>query len=151
MLIFAGNLTLERRGSGCKRRRCGECYVANFNSADLLSKEKAIIHEMLRHLQQYDTNHRIIFIQVENEINMKRWTGGKENILRYMNDVAAAVKDAENKIATRANIFALSGRWMRNLTIWRIMDEKGIWKADEYLLYKANEIVPIYKGVPVKL
>ena len=84
----------------------GNCCAINPANSTILQKEKKVISDMLRHLKKYDKNHRVIAIQVENEINIHKFMGGKSNVLAYVNALGRVVKQSNYEIVTRANIYA---------------------------------------------
>lgn len=84
----------------------GNCCVINPANSNILQKEKKIISDMLQHLKRYDKNHRVIAIQIENEINIHKFMGGKSNVLAYINALGQVVKQSDYEIVTRANIYA---------------------------------------------
>jgi hypothetical protein len=85
----------------------GDCHAIDPENVLILEKETQIIIEMLQFLAEYDNYHRVIAIQIENEINMNGYVGGKEKILNYINKLSKAVKQYKYEIATRVNINAL--------------------------------------------
>lgn len=84
----------------------GNCCVINPANSTILQKEKKIISDMLQHLKRYDKNHRVIAIQIENEINIHKFMGGKSKVLAYINALGQVVKQSDYEIVTRANIYA---------------------------------------------
>jgi hypothetical protein len=84
----------------------GKCCVIDPTNSTILQKEKKIISDMLQHLKRYDKNHRVIAIQIENEINIHKFMGGKSKVLAYINALGQVVKQSDYEIVTRANIYA---------------------------------------------
>lgn len=112
---FAPDWLLDRHAWHLKDKN-GDCV--NLDAFDLhlshgidckkreaLEKEKKIITDMMHHLRIYDTKHRIISFQVENEVNINDWTGqAKKDVLRYCNEIGGAVKASDYVVATRMNL-----------------------------------------------
>jgi len=82
----------------------GKCCAADPANDKLLSLEKSLIADMLQHLKAYDKNHRVIAIQIENEVNLNNWPGGKGGILAYINELGKVVKQSDYEIVTRVNL-----------------------------------------------
>jgi hypothetical protein len=82
----------------------GKCCAADPANAVLLQKEKTLISDMLEHLKSYDTNHRVIAIQIENEANIHKWLGGKGKNLEYIDALGQVVKESNYTMVTRVNL-----------------------------------------------
>lgn len=85
----------------------GDVHIADCRNRQLMDNEKNAVQMLMNYLKERDISHRVIAIQVENEINMKDYTGGKPYILKYVNEIGRVVKESGYEIVTRANIFAL--------------------------------------------
>ena len=82
----------------------GQCYAADPCNEELFEKEKRCTIALMDHLYEYDKTHRVILIQIQNEINLQGYYGGKTNVLQYINRLAKAIKESRYSIATRVNI-----------------------------------------------
>lgn len=83
---------------------CPEAPVADPCCKELLKIEQEMLSALLSHLKVYDKTHRVIAIQLENEINMQGFWGGKKNVLTYINELGRTVKSSEYSIVTRVNV-----------------------------------------------
>lgn len=84
----------------------GAVHAADPVNMELLERENKVIENMMGYLKQRDNTHRVIAVQVENEINMKDYAGGKSNILNYVNEIGRTIKASGHIIITRTNIYA---------------------------------------------
>jgi len=82
----------------------GNSFVANVQSRNLFEAEKNALLTMLDYLAELDITHRIISIQIENDINMNQYPCGKKAVLRYINRLCKAVSEHNYKIATSVTI-----------------------------------------------
>ena len=82
---------------------CPESPAADPCNNELLQLEQRALKALFEHLSEYDTTHRVIAIQLENEINMQGYWGGKENVLSYINLLGRAVKESNYSVVTRVN------------------------------------------------
>lgn len=82
----------------------GPCPAADVFNKELFDNEARMISALFEHLAEYDSTHRVICIQIENEINMQGYWGGKGAVLDWCNRLAAFVKKSEYSIVTRVNI-----------------------------------------------
>lgn len=89
----------------CASDDYGHCPGLNHANRPALEAEKEVLHRMVQYLAEYDKHHRVIFIQILNEPNMRDWTHqGKETILPYANELAGVIKNSDYQIATRMNL-----------------------------------------------
>lgn len=98
-----GNLILVKKGD------MGLCHIADFSKEEIFQKEKKCIKAMMEHLRDYDTNHRVIFFQVENEPNLQNWCANqKSEILEYLNRIGGVIKSSPYRVATRVNLAGIN-------------------------------------------
>lgn len=83
---------------------CPESPVADPCNKELLKIEQEMFESLLSHLKEYDKTHRVIAIQIENEINMQGFWGGKEKVLSYVNELGRTVKESDYSVVTRINV-----------------------------------------------
>lgn len=82
----------------------GPCFAADIFNNELFDKEARMVAALFEHLAEYDTTHRVICIQIENEINMQGYWGGERPILDWCNRLGKIVKESPYSVATRVNI-----------------------------------------------
>lgn len=82
----------------------GKCWGADPYSEGLFQAEKNILVRLNKHLEQHDKTHRVIMIQLENEININGYYGPKDAILAYIDRLAGELNALPYKIAVRLNI-----------------------------------------------
>lgn len=82
---------------------CPESPAADPCNKELLQLEQRVLKALFEHLAEYDTTHRVIAIQLENEINMQGYWGGKSSVLAYINELGRAVKESRYSVVTRVN------------------------------------------------
>jgi len=83
----------------------GNAPVANYSSTALLALEDNALTHVMGHLRDYDTTHRVIFIQLENEANGANFTyQGAFAVYNYINELARTVHSSPYQIATRVNL-----------------------------------------------
>lgn len=83
----------------------GHGPALDHTNREALEVEKEMLRRLIRHLQEYDKNQRVVFIQVLNEPNHRNWTyQDKKNILSYANELASVIKTSNYQIATRMNL-----------------------------------------------
>lgn len=87
-------------------RDMGMCPALDTHNREILTKENRILARLIEHLAEYDKNHRVILIEVSNEINLEGYQGGKAGVLHYVNELARQIKSMDHKIATRTNILS---------------------------------------------
>jgi hypothetical protein len=88
-------------------RDMGLCYMVDAKNKQILEVEKEILTDLIAHLEAYDKTHRVIAIQVENEINLDGYyPEEKDNVMAYINELGKNIKEMNYKIVTRANICA---------------------------------------------
>jgi len=83
----------------------------DYSNPEVFEIEKRMVAALMEHLHAYDTNNRVIFFQVENEVNLPGRVGSHEwsklhdmeLVLDYCNRIGQVVKDSPYKIATRMN------------------------------------------------
>ncbi len=83
----------------------GQPFAADCKNKELLKAEKKMLSELIEHLKKFDKSHRVVFFQVLNEVNLHEWTRqSMQDELAYLNKLGAVLKEADYKIATRANV-----------------------------------------------
>lgn len=87
----------------------GDCLVANVSNKELLKLEQNALKMLISFLEKYDVSHRVISIQLGNEINMSGYTAGKSQTLGYFDSLAATVAVQNYHIATRITV----SDWLR--------------------------------------
>lgn len=98
---------LQDPNGGCLVARgfdMGNCCAIDPTNKQIFEKENSLLKGMLAHLKDYDKNHRVIAIQIENEANLNGWLGGKDNILAYINALGKTVKESDYLLVTRVNL-----------------------------------------------
>lgn len=83
----------------------GKTRAVDHTNKVILEVEKEMVSSLMRYIKKRDKTHRVVFFQVLNEPNMRGWTHqDKEDVLTYVNDLAAVVKAADYQVATRTNL-----------------------------------------------
>ena len=82
----------------------GPCKGADPTKEELFQAEQNILFRLYRYLEQHDKTHRIILLQLENEININGYYAPKESVLAYIDRMAGELKTLSYRIAVRVNI-----------------------------------------------
>jgi len=82
----------------------GNCCATDPTNKEIFERENNLFKAMLTHLKDYDKNHRVIAIQIQNEANIHNWPGGKANVLAYINALGKTVKESDYLLVTRMNL-----------------------------------------------
>lgn len=82
----------------------GSCWGGDPTNEDLFQAEKNILIKLYHYLEQHDKTHRIILLQLENEININGYYAPKETVLSYIDRMAGDLKTLSYQIAVRVNI-----------------------------------------------
>lgn len=82
----------------------GPTCIAEPDCEELFQAEKSFLLHLLDHLREADPTHRVICLQLENEININRYAAPKSATLAYIDRLAAALGAHPYRIAVRLNI-----------------------------------------------
>ncbi|GCE25177.1 hypothetical protein KDA_06610 [Dictyobacter alpinus] len=67
--------------------------------------ERNAVSALFNHLANYDTNHRVIFFQLDNEVNdTPTWNGQRGIWLDLLNQLGGVIKNSDYVVATRINL-----------------------------------------------
>jgi len=100
----------------------GDCLVADVSNKQLLSAEQNVLIRLIDFLEKYDNSHRVISIQLGNEINMCSYAAGKSQTLKYFDSLASTVAAQNYHIATRITV----SDWLRTGADKEINEYKNI-------------------------
>ncbi|WP_430811875.1 MULTISPECIES: DUF4978 domain-containing protein [unclassified Carboxylicivirga] len=88
-----------------KKFDMGLCPVADYSSQKLLAIEQETVKAFMDYLLKRDTTNRVVFFQVENEVNLFDFSlQDKKVVLDYCDRIGQVVKEAPYRIATRMNL-----------------------------------------------
>lgn len=77
-------------------------------AVELFAWERQAVRALFDHLAAYDTNHRVVLFQVNNEPNLAYdYESNKMEWISVLNDLAREVKESDYVVATRVNLASL--------------------------------------------
>ncbi|WNR43452.1 DUF4978 domain-containing protein [Paenibacillus roseipurpureus] len=80
-------------------------WLTGTDAENLHNWEKSAVRNLFNHIASYDTNHRTIVFQVNNEPDQHaNWTTNKAGVIGRLDDLAAEVKNSNYVVATRVNL-----------------------------------------------